>query len=151
LNEVFNKVISVLFKISDIQITRLGLRYINSIEFTDFASGPTEWEGYLNPDIIAIFKIANTEEQISRAFQNLELILPEMMIRFQYGMHNPDYPAPIKRKLFILDYDGYCESLQGEKELKDNLAKINAELIDLFKRSTGPKLETIMRGDNDGN
>jgi hypothetical protein len=34
--------------------------------------------------------------QASRAFQNLELILQDVRIRFQYGMHNPDYPAPIK-------------------------------------------------------
>ena len=151
LKNIFDKIISILFRISNIQVTRLGLRYINNIEFTDSISGPTEWDGYLNPNIISIFKMADTESKISRAFQNLELILPDMMIRFQYGMHNPDYPAPVKRKLFILDYDGYCESLQGEKELKDNLTKINAKLSALFKRSIGTKLEAIMRGDNDGN
>ena len=146
LEGTFNNIVSILYSISDIQITRLGLRYINHVELTESGS-PTEWDGYLNDYLVSIFNMVETGTQISRAFQNLELILPEMMIRFQYGMYNPDYPAVIKRKLFVLDYDGYCEYLQDQKEIKDNLSKINVQIGKLFKRSIGPKLEALMKGE----
>jgi len=147
LEGVFNNIVSTLFNISNIQVTRLGLRYINHIELTETDSDPTKWNGYLNDGIISIFNIVEAGFQTSRAFQNLELILPEMRLRFQYGMHNPDYPAAIKRKLFVLDYDGYCEYLQDQKDIKDNMSKINAQISNLFKRSIGPKLEALMKGE----
>lgn len=145
LEGIFNDIVSVLFRISDVQITRLGLRYINHITIGSPGIDPTEWDDYLNPNIVSIFKIREDRFQISRAFQNLELIFSDIRIRFQYGMHNPDYPAPIRKRLFILDYDGYCELLQDQKRLIDNLKIINKEIDELFRKSIGPKLEADMK------
>jgi uncharacterized protein (TIGR04255 family) len=145
LEGTFKSIISSLFGIKDINVTRIGLRYINHITLGSSELAPIEWDNYLNPNIISIFKVAENGFQISRAFQTLELMLSDIRIRFQYGMHNPDYPAPIRKRLFILDYDGYCELLQSQSELIENLGKINREIEKLFKNSIGPLLDSDMK------
>ncbi len=101
--------------------------------------------------MIAIFNIVDENYQVSRAFHELQLIISDMRIKFQYGMHNPDFPSVIKKKIFVLDYDGYYEYLQDQNEIMRNLSNINTEIENLFKKSIGPKLEEIMlRGDSNG-
>jgi len=145
LESIFNNIITELFRSNDIQVTRLGLRYINHIELN--GSDPTNWDGYLNKNVLSIFNMVGEEFLVSRAFQNLELILSDIRIRFQYGMNNPDYPAPIRKKLFVLDYDGSCEYLQEQKDLMDNLKVIHEEIGKLFKKSIDSKLEAILKGE----
>ena len=145
LESMFQDIVAVLFSKYEVQVTRLGLRYINHIKIGSPEIAPTEWDGYLNPNVISIFDMNDGRFEVLRAFQNLELILSDIKIRFQYGMHNPDYPAPIVKRLFILDYDGYCEFLQDQKGLMDNLKKINEEIVKLFKKSIGPELEADMK------
>jgi uncharacterized protein (TIGR04255 family) len=147
LESIFHNLIDKLFSITEIRVTRLGLRYINQINLNE--ADPTNWNGYLNDNIITIFNMAEEKFQISKTFQTLELISSDLKFKFQYGMHNPDYPAPIKRKLFVLDYDGYCEYLQNQKEIKDNLSEIHEEIKNLFKKSIGPKLELLLKVNND--
>ena len=126
------------------------MRYVNLIEFPP--DDPTNWHGYINDNLISIFNMSDENFQISIAFQDLQLIISDMRLRFQYGMHNPDFPSVIKKKIFVLDYDGYYEYLQDQKEIKDNILNIKTEIKKLFKKSIGPKLEEMMvLGDSNGN
>ena len=66
------------------------------------------WDKYLQPELLASFSLAKDKSTLSRAFHTLEFNYGDMYLRFQYGMHNPDYPGVIKRKIFTLDYDAHC-------------------------------------------
>lgn len=105
---------------------RLGLRYINQIELNE--PDPTNWGKYLSERLLGIFQIADHQETISRAFHLLEFNYADMMMRFQYGMNNPEFPAPIKRKLFTLDYDAYYENLIEVTDIKGMLNKFHKKI-----------------------
>lgn len=78
----------------------------------------------------------------------MDLNLGNMKIRFRYGMHNPDYPAPIRKKLFILDYDAFLEGLQNEADMISNIDKFNNEIESMFEKCIKDGLREIM--DRDG-
>lgn len=146
-DEIRNFFIEILEEIissnPDLQVTRLGLRYINHIQLED--KNPLSWKVYLNKNLISGFDFIQEKSAISRLFNNLELNYGDMKIRFQYGMHNPDYPATIKKKLFILDYDAYCQSIQSPEEINRNLKLFNDKIKELFELSIKDGLRKKMR------
>jgi uncharacterized protein (TIGR04255 family) len=66
-------------------------------------------------------------------------------MRFQYGMHNPDYPAPIKKKIFILDYDAYCNGILTKNDIFKYLPIFHEEVQKLFENSISDKLRIRMK------
>jgi len=110
------------FPISEIE--RLGLRYVNNINLDEI--NPLNWKKYINSNLTSSLKFVKDRNLISRAFHNLELKYEDMNIRFQYGLHNPDYPSIIKEKEFILDYDAYLSREQDINEIPMRLESIMA-------------------------
>jgi len=117
----------------DIQIKRFGVRYINNINFIE--GDPLEWETYLSKNLLCIFEIPKNKKLTSRAFHNLELNCGDYNVRFQYGMHNPDYPAPIKKKEFILDLDAYYGGIMSKEDIEDFFPKFHYTIQELFENS----------------
>jgi uncharacterized protein (TIGR04255 family) len=115
----------------DIQVTRLGLRYIDNIEFDE--ENPTDWSQYLQPNLLAIFNIVPDQKTISRAFQILELNDGETSLRFQFGMPNPDYPAQIRKKVFIMDTDAYCTLMLSHDEITKYLNSFHERINQMFE------------------
>lgn len=138
-------IINELFKVfPDIQINRLGLRYINEISFDE--TNFFDWEKYLNKDLLSIFNIARNKDTILRGFNNLVLNYENMILIFHYGMHNPDFPAPIRKKIFILDYDAYYEGLQDLKDIESNLSIFRKEIKKIFEENIEDGLREVMYG-----
>jgi len=144
LKETFMNIINTLVNsYHDLTFRRLGIRYIDKIEFNE-ESDFTNWEKYIDSRLLSIFSIADDKTKICRAFHNLELNYGDMNVKFQYGMHNPDYPAPIKRKMFILDTDVYLESLQTRSDIEINLTKFHDKCVELFEQSITDNLREVM-------
>jgi uncharacterized protein (TIGR04255 family) len=59
-------------------------------------------------------------------------------------MHNPDYPSPIKKKSFILDYDAYIVGLLTKAEINRNLEILHDEIEKMFELSITEKLRGMM-------
>lgn len=129
----------------DLEISRLGLRYINNVELSE--SDYTNWSPYLNKKLLTIFNVADDVSKISRAFNVLELNYGDMNLTFQYGMHNPDWPAVIRRKLFVLDFDAYFQGLiQSKEEVSAYLIRFHDKIQELFESSITAKLRGLMDG-----
>lgn len=144
LNNTFTNVADVLFKLfKELQIKRVGLRYINRIEMPG-EQNLFRWTNYLNKDLLCIFKIPDDKTKITRAFHNIEFNYGSFNVRFQYGMHNPDYPANIKKKIFILDYDAYYEGILTKEEIEEKLPIFHGEIIKLYEKSIVNKLREKM-------
>jgi uncharacterized protein (TIGR04255 family) len=60
-------------------------------------------------------------------------------------MHNPDYPAPIKKKTFILDYDAYTSGILGKDELDIYISQFHLAIQKLFEGSITEKFRTIYK------
>ncbi|MDY6895401.1 MAG: TIGR04255 family protein [Thermotogota bacterium] len=100
---------------------RIGLRYINQIKLD--SGDPMDWNNLIHPSLFSNyneFKLENID--ILRSMRLLELKEGEYRLKFQFGLSNSEYPNPIARKEFILDYD--C-STNEELEISEifNLAK----------------------------
>jgi uncharacterized protein (TIGR04255 family) len=116
------------------RINRIGLRYVNQIEFDD-GTPPTNWTTYLSPNLLVGFDLADDPKTISRAFNVLEFNYgDDMSMRFQFGMPNPEYPAPISRKFFVLDWDAYCDNMDLPKDaVKSYLERFHEKINRSFE------------------
>jgi uncharacterized protein (TIGR04255 family) len=126
----------------DTVVNRVGLRYVNEIVLDEAA--PTNWTDYIDDHLIRIFEFFPSREHLSRLFSVSELNYGELQLRFQFGMHNPDYPAPIKRKSFILDLDAYTTGMIENKGVEPFIDNAHAKIQDLFERSITAKLRKRM-------
>lgn len=115
------------------QIGRVGLRYVNNIEINE--KNPLSWSKYINPNLLSSFKFVDDKKFISRVFNSIEIKYDDMRIKFQYGMHNPDYPSPIKKKIFILDYDVYYVGVCDKNDVSDMISKYHDKIISLYETS----------------
>jgi uncharacterized protein (TIGR04255 family) len=117
---------------------RLGLRYINEIGLQE--ANPLDWSKYINPNLISIFDATPDSQNIIRAFHNLELKYNDIQLKFQYGVHNPDYPAIVKKKVFILDLDAFFTGILKQHEIDDYLTKQHAIIQKQFEFAITPEL-----------
>ena len=117
LRDTFMAVAQALFQsFQNLQIKRLGVRYIDKIEMK--GTNYTDWAKYLDDNLLAAFRLADDPKAITRAFHVLERRWgDDVQSRLQYGMPNPDYPSPIRKKLFVLDWDVFCVRLLDAVEL----------------------------------
>nr|QNO52558.1 hypothetical protein BJKGENCM_00048 [Methanosarcinales archaeon ANME-1 ERB6] len=69
-----------------------------------------------------------------------------MILKFNCGMHNPDFPATIRKKKFILDYDAYYTSLQELIDIEPNLINSHDKIKKLYEKNTKKELREIMYG-----
>jgi uncharacterized protein (TIGR04255 family) len=59
-------------------------------------------------------------------------------------MHNPDYPAPLKQKTFVLDFDAYILNAQSQSDLMANLELMHERILAFFEKSITGKLREII-------
>ena len=130
---------------NSMQIKRFGLRYINNLEFAN--GDPFKWNQYLNKKLLCSFEIPKEKKYIARSFHNLELNYGDFFLRFQYGMHNPDYPAVIKKKIFILDFDAYYSGILERNELEQYFQKFHDAIQDMFEKSITSKYRDFLNNE----
>lgn len=139
----FIRIVDALYnKFKEIQTIRLGLRYINRIDIKEIH--PLDWASYINKDLLPPLNIVEDKTKISRAFNNIDINYGEFNLKFQYGMHNPDFPAPIKQKIFILDYDTNCQGFLNRDDITKNLSIFHKEIGKLFEKSITQELRKKM-------
>ncbi len=127
---------------SNLHGKRLGLRYIDNI--TILNENPFEWDRYIIPELNSIFKIADDVNTISRAFHILEFNYGEDKLRFQFGMFNPDHPAPIKKKAYTLDYDMYVTKILDKSDIGSTLDRFHEKVNRSFEEVITDELRKIM-------
>ncbi|MCK5723742.1 MAG: TIGR04255 family protein, partial [Gammaproteobacteria bacterium] len=141
--EDFLSVVEALFKsYPKIQVKRLVLRYVDNIDIPN--ESPTEWDKYLKPELNTIFALAGNRETISRAFHVLEFNYGEDFLRFQFGMFNPDYPAPIKKKIYTLDFDMYVTKILNKTDIEETLDRFHEKVSEFFEEVITDELRKIM-------
>ena len=95
-------------------------------------------------NLLCSFRFYKGAGIVSRVFHNVEYSFDDFNLRYQFGMHNPDYPAPIKKKSFILDLDAYYQGIQDKDEIQKNLDKYHDKIQEVFELSITDKLRTIL-------
>lgn len=132
----------------DFEGKRLGLRYINEITLSE--NNMLDWTNYLDERLLTSLNFPQDPSKICRAFNNLALNYGDLIIRFQYGMFNADYPAPIRKKSFILDYDAYYQGPQNLEDVKHNIDIFHEAIQALFEYSISDELRRLMGVEGNG-
>lgn len=140
--EQFGAVIDAFAKaFPDTKASRFGLRYINQIDIP--IANPTLWEEYIDPTLLHNRQFFGDDE-ITRLISIAELRYDNVGVRFQYGMPNPDYPALLKRPLFVLDLDGSVTQAHDLTETLNNMDETHARIQGIYERSITNKLRDKM-------
>ncbi len=114
-------------------VSRFGLRYINQIELP--MSNPSEWGDYIDQRLLCGRDFFGDDDVISRLVTIAELKYNDMDVRFQFGMPNPDYPAPVKRPLFVLDLDASISQAHELTEVMTYMDDGHQRIQNIFERS----------------
>lgn len=129
-----------------VQSSRVGLRYVNTIELTE--QNPTDWSAYIAPQLLSLFEFPPEVERpaLSRVLNNLELSLDAFNLVYRLGMHNPDYPARIRQKVFVLDLDANTQSLVNITDVGHLLDDFHGAIQRYFEQSITDNLRRVMNG-----
>ena len=126
---------------ADAQGKRLGLRYLNNIRVDE--SNLLDWEPYINAKMLGFLEFY-PNATTTRAIGLLEFSYDGFNVRVQFGMHNPDYPAPMRKKIFVLDLDAYHAGPLEGNEIASNLQQFHLRIQELFELSITDKLREKM-------
>lgn len=121
---------------------RFGLRYVNQIDLP--LDDPTGWGAYVNDKLFRSRDFFNADEPITRLITIVELKYGDMGVRFQFGMPNPDYPAPVRRPLFVLDLDASISEAHALTETMGYMDKAHDRIQAIFERSITQALREKM-------
>ncbi|MBE9479587.1 MAG: TIGR04255 family protein [Chloroflexi bacterium] len=125
-------------------LERVGLRYINQIVLP--SGDPLDWREYIDEEIIAATLGVPTpaDHRLCRSTHATYWLDDDHRITFQFGIQNSDFPNPLVKREFVLDYD--CSSMgpTDASDAENCLIRYN-ELIDtLFELNIGNGLREDM-------
>lgn len=141
--EEFMSILRIFFStFPETQPSRLGLRYINKIQFPE--GDPLDWSDYINSSMLALLQFPKDKKQLSRMFHNLEFAFEDFNLRYQFGLNNPDYPAKIRQRIFLLDLDAYHQGPIEQNEIEASLNKYHDGIQDMFEMSITTGLRAMM-------
>lgn len=142
----FFKLVKFIFKefteIYDIGVFKIGLRYINEIEDD---GNPRDWKDLINESLISIpNEFLEPNDKLTRSMHRLEINEDNYHFVFQFGLFNSDYPSPISRKEFVLDYDCVSTEDLEKKDVFDTIDKFHKVIYHWFDKSIENKLREKM-------
>lgn len=127
----------------ELTVARMGLRYINAIDIPD--EDPLTWDEYINEQMLGIIDTHKDQGALSRVFHIVEFNYDRIQVRFQFGMPNPDYPALIKRKQFVLDIDAYVRGALSQNDVQNSIEIAHEKIQELFESSIKDTTRTLMQ------
>jgi uncharacterized protein (TIGR04255 family) len=127
----------------DTRSSRVGLRYVNILAIE--SGNPLAWADYVDQRFLDIIDFHEKKEHLSRALHLLEYNFDGQVLKYQLGIANPDYPAIIRRKEFVLDLDSYCYGAFDLREIMSLLDKAHERIQDFFEKSITDTTREIMK------
>lgn len=142
---IIQKVIQTLETVDpSAKLSRIGLRYINQISIE---GNPFEWTEFIKEPLVSSLNFIEERKELARLMGVIELNRSEYLIRFQYGWFNSEFPNPIAKKEFVLDYDCYSINETDISEVLNQIDSYHIAIKDLFKFSTEDVLQEMVEGD----
>lgn len=143
LKKDFHTTLDACFEVfPDLQGKRLGLRYVNEINVP--GKNPFAWEGYLDDGLLGILEFVPDSGHVSRVFHILEYNYGDCNLRYQFGLPNSDFPAPIRERTFVMDFDAYYQGIYDRTDIGEALDKFHERIQNLFEKSITDQLRENM-------
>lgn len=129
---------------SGIIAQRFGLRYINQFDFDDLKLSNVN--KYFNESLLGALPFSGYARNLTRNFHIIELKFDDIDVRFQFGFPNTDYPAVIKRPIFVIDIDAYAVTAHPISESLQYIEAAHGHIQTLFEESITAELKSKMNG-----
>lgn len=130
------------------EFTRVGLRYINEVEIGEGSA--LNWKGLLSNEVIqATFTTIPKEFKLSRAMHHFVASKDDVTLVTNFGLYNQDFPAPVVRKQFVLDFDCYITGVVANDAMLNRINELNKICEVSFETSIDNKLRELMEVIND--
>ncbi len=145
--EDIESVVNIFFEeVSEATTSRLGIRYINVVDVDE--DKPLEWKEYINEAILGIIDFHDENQFLTRAFHILEYNFDGLAVKHQFGIANPDFPAVIRKKQFVIDIDAYSHGSFELPDIKIFMNDGHAKIQDIFEHSITDKTRELMKPEN---
>jgi uncharacterized protein (TIGR04255 family) len=124
-------------------VTRVGLRYVNNIKLENGAA--QDWDTLIAQPLIDSVK-ASLEPgvRVARSIHQAETFNDDVRLIFHYGFLNPDYPAEMVRREFLLDLDAVHVGQTQLANVHQCCAQLNAACEAKFEASIADGLRQLM-------
>jgi uncharacterized protein (TIGR04255 family) len=123
-------------------LDRIGLRYVNEIRLPGKA---LEWSGVIREELVnAVMAPAVPGGRLLRSMHQLVELHGDDQVLFNYGIFNPDFPAPAAQRFFILDIDCSRTGVVQRNEAIACIKVLNNHSTVAFESSIGDELRKIM-------
>ena len=131
-----NKYINLLIKSLSIfeikEVSFIGLRYINNIVCSE--GNPLKWDNIVSDNLISN-GLLSKYDSISRLMTEFTFDKNDFFINFHFGMFNKEFPNPIARKEFTLDFDCICNDEVNVFEIEDMVVEMHDTISELFEEN----------------
>lgn len=139
----FHHVLNALFEeCKDLSVARVGLRYVNILDIP--GDDPLAWSDYVNEEMLGIIDMHKDAQALIRVFHIVEFNYDGQHVKFQFGIANPDYPASIKRKQFVLDIDSSFTGALAQDDISRCVDSAHEKIQELFEESVTSRTRTLM-------
>lgn len=122
-------------------INSIGLRYINNINCSE--GNPIKWGGLISEDLL-LDSLLNKYDSPSRAMTDFFFEKNGFLVNFKFGIFNTEFPNPIARKEFILDFDCIWSNDMDSFNIEKITEKMHDTISELFEESLTEKYKEYM-------
>lgn len=130
---------------NDSTAIRIGVRYINILSLENDSSNPLDWSEYIEPNMIGITNYNLNKEYITRALNILEFNFDGENVKLQFGVSNSDFPAPVKKKEFVIDIDCYNNGIFEYNDIINIIDNSHNRVQDFFEKTITNKTRELIK------
>jgi uncharacterized protein (TIGR04255 family) len=127
-------------------VNRIGLRYINYIDFKEIKKD-FKLSDYLSKKLLSTIEFAEKiKGKVSRQMSQLSLKKEDTEITFNFGIWNNDFPSENTRNEFLMDIDCYSRFPieNNTADLVSKIEKYNLYVQDIFEKSITEKFRDFL-------
>jgi uncharacterized protein (TIGR04255 family) len=124
------------------------LRYINEIRQAQ--GNPLDWNGLIAPSLIqATLANIGHDADLVRSMHQLHTRIGDLNLLMHYGIHNPEYPALVSRREFILDIDAFRQDAFVAADVLPCIDRLNVICEQAFEASIDKQLRVQLEPINE--
>ncbi|MDR3223887.1 MAG: TIGR04255 family protein [Methanobrevibacter sp.] len=116
----------------------ISMRYVNQIKLENNEN----WNGLINKNLC--FTSDFVKNNVLRSMHSLEFKEEDYVINFNFGEFNSDYPHPISKKEFVLDYICKYKESTDIEDVSKIAKKMNELIHEWFEKSILKGLRDII-------
>lgn len=141
----FQSVLLAFFQTNRISVNRTGIRYINLFPQSRVKLQKQFFASELAASLYTKVPVNINDSQMIRSMHMAEYRIGEMIMNFRYGMYNPEYPNPLKKNDFVLDFDFFSNDVIDSADgILHVLERGHHEIQELFEHSIKDPLREVM-------